>query len=95
MIRAALVALLLAGCGGNSVSSDDERLARAMCGDLSDGFSMFQMHSQAVEHYRESGRSKDASQLAAAELEDLATREYCPEFRDDFEATIAYDKWIE
>ncbi len=65
-----------------------------MCADLSDGFSMFQMHAQAVEHYRESDRGEDAVQLAAAKLEDLATSEYCPEFRDAFEATIAYETWI-
>lgn len=96
MIRALVVAAVLAGCGGNggSASEDDERLARAMCDDLSGGFSMFQMHSQAVEFYRETGRSEDAAQLAAAELEDLATREYCPQFRDEFEATFTYEQWI-
>ncbi len=89
MIRAMLLMAVIAGCGGSAsdapepVSDDEERLAEAMCNDLSDGLSMFQMHSQAVEFYRD-GRSEDAAQLAAAELEDLATREYCPEFRDAF-----------
>lgn len=89
-----IVALALTACGGSGASDDDERLARAMCSDLSDGLSMFQMHAQAVEYYRD-GRSEDAAQLAAAELEDLATSEYCPAFRDEFEATIVYETWIE
>jgi hypothetical protein len=91
-----LVALLIAGtivaCSAPSESGDEE-LARAMCSDLEAGLSLFQLHSQAVEHYRD-GRSEDAAQLAAAELEDLATREYCPEFRDEFEATFVYEQWI-
>ena len=88
---------MLAGCAEASVnvSDDDEQLARAMCGDLEDGLSLFQMHSQAVEFYRGTGRSEDAAQLAAAELEDLATREFCPAFRDEFEATHVYEQWIE
>ena len=91
------VVMILQGGGGSAptvTSEDDEQLAKAMCSDLSDGFSMFQMHSQAVEHYRGRGRSGDAAQLAAAKLEDLATREYCPQFRDDFEATFTYEEWI-
>lgn len=83
------------GNGNTNTSGNDERLARSMCSDLEDGLSMFQMHSQAVGFYRDQGRSDDAAQLAAAQLEDLATREYCPAFRDDFEATIAYEQWIE
>lgn len=95
MIRALIVAALLAACGGGGgASEDDSRLASAMCADLRDGMSFFQMHSQAVEHYRETGRSENAAQLAAAELQDLATSEHCPQFRDDFEATIAYEQWI-
>ena len=87
----------LAGCGADTEepSDADVALARAMCSDLKDGASMFQMHAQAVQFYRGSGRSEDAAQLAAAELEDLATREYCPAFRADFEATIPYEEWIE
>jgi hypothetical protein len=54
----------------------------------------FQIHSQAVEHYRGTGRSEDAAQLAAAKLEDLASREYCPQFREGFEATYTYETWI-
>ena len=76
------------------VAGSDANLAQAMCADLRDGFSLFQMHSQAVSFYRES-RSEDAAQLAAAEIEDLATRRYCPEFRDEFEATFVYEDWIE
>jgi hypothetical protein len=83
-----------AGGDGPSAASAEERLARAMCGDLSDGFSWFQIHSQAVEHYRGTGRSEDAAQLAAAKLEDLASREYCPQFREGFEATYTYETWI-
>lgn len=79
--------------GESAVSSDDD-LAQAMCADLRDGFSLFQMHSQAVEHYRNLGRSEDAAQSAAAHLEDDATREHCPQFRDEFEATFAYEQWI-
>lgn len=97
-----VIAGLLAGCGSSTAerpqveapSDADVELARAMCSDLEGGASMFQMHAQAVEFYRGSGRSEDAVQLAAAELEDLATREYCPAFRDEFEATITYEDWI-
>jgi hypothetical protein len=93
VIAGIAVALANAASDDPSAASADERLARAMCADLSDGFSWFQMHSQAVEHYRD-GRSEDAAQLAAAELEDLASRKYCPEFRAGFEATITYETWI-
>ena len=74
-------------------ASGGESLEEAMCADLRDGMSMFQMHAQAVEFYRD-GRSEDAAQSAAAHLEDDATRRYCPEFRDEFEATFAYEDWI-
>ena len=77
----------------NEKTPNDRDLAQAMCADLRDGMSLFQMHAQAVEVYRD-GRSEDAAQSAAAHLEDDATRSYCPEFRDDFEATIAYEDWI-
>jgi len=77
----------------NGESTTDGDLAEAMCADLRDGMSMFQMHAQAVEFYRD-GRSEDAAQSAAAHLEDDATRRYCPEFRDEFEATFAYEDWI-
>jgi len=99
VIRALVLVAVMTGCGGTvgdgpGSASDEDRLAQSMCADLSAGFSMFQMHSQAVDHYRD-GRSEDAAQLAASELEDLATGEFCPEFRDDFEATIWYETWIE
>ena len=77
-----------------SADDNDRTLAQAMCDDLEDGMSLFQMHSQAVSYYRES-RSENAAQSAAAHLEDLATRTYCPAFRDDFEATVMYEDWIE
>ena len=77
-----------------SADDNDRTLAQAMCDDLEDGMSLFQMHSQAVSYYRES-RSENAAQSAAAHLEDLATRTYCPAFRDDFEATVVYEDWIE
>ena len=89
--------LVLVGIGisvtNQDSGSDRDTLAEAMCDDLESGFSMFQMHAQAVSHYRD-GRSEDAAQLAAAELEDLATRRHCPAFRDEFEATITYQQWI-
>ena len=89
-----LVIFVASQASRGGVTSDDERnLARAMCDDLKSGASMFQMHSQAVEFYRKS-RSEDAAQLAAAQMEDRATRSYCPEFRDEFEGTIAYQEWI-
>lgn len=101
-MRLLLIALLLTGCGATQTgdtddsrgSSEQQRLAKAMCSDLEDGASMFQMHSQAVEFYTELGRSPDAAQLAAATIEDIATGDYCPEFRDEFEATFAYEDWI-
>lgn len=93
-----LVVAYLASQGGGSnddtPTNDDEQLARAMCTDLRDDFSMYQMHASAVDYYRGTGRSEDAAQLAAAELEDLATSDFCPAFRDAFEATITYEKWI-
>ena len=97
MFRALLFVAVLAGCGGaagETTSDADARLAQAMCSDLEAGMSMFQMHAAAVEHYEGTGRSGNAVQLAAAKLEDLATREYCPEYRDEFEATITYEEWI-
>ena len=77
-----------------SADDNDRTLAQAMCDDLEDGMSLFQMHSQAVSYYRQN-RSENAAQSAAAHLEDLATRTYCPAFRDDFEATFVYEDWIE
>lgn len=48
--------LLLVACSSTAPASReptaDQRLQLAMCADLEDGFSLFQMHSQAVEHYR-------------------------------------------
>lgn len=78
----------------NDKTPTDRDLAQAMCADLRDGMSLFQIHSQGVKHYREIGRSEDAAQSAAAHLEDDATRSYCPEFRHAFEATYAYEDWI-
>ena len=94
-----VLTVVLVGCGGSAStpdtpSDDHAQLAQAMCADLRDDFSMFQMHAQAVEFYQERGRSGDAAQLAAAQLEDLATSRYCPEFREAFEATFAYEDWI-
>lgn len=96
MIRGLLAAVLLAGCGGQAGGGgdDDARLAEAMCADLTDGMSMFQIHSQGVKYYERLGRSPDAAQLAAAQLEDRATSKHCPDFRSDFEATITYERWI-
>lgn len=103
--RAALTAgtltavLLLAGCGDDSSdastdAADDQRLAEAMCADLEDGMSLLQLHRQAVDYYQGHAFIGDSAQSAAAQLEDLATREHCPQFRDEFEATIIYEKWI-
>jgi len=97
-----VLAVVLVGCGSantptnndDTSTNNDEQLARAMCTDLRNGLSMFQMHAQAVDYYRGTGRSEGAAQLAAAQLEDLATSDYCPEFRDEFEATITYEEWI-
>lgn len=89
----ALAALAVAGCG-DEASDDDTEMAEAMCSDLDSGMSLMQLHGQAVEHYRGTDRSEDAAQLAAAEIEDLATSEHCPEHREAFEATIAYQDWI-
>jgi alkaline phosphatase len=92
MIRAMLLVAFIAGCvdaGGapEHTESDDERPARAVCDDLSGGISMFGVHSRAIEFYRD-GRGEDGAGIAAAKLEDLATREYCPQFRDGFEAVV-------
>lgn len=94
---AAVAVVVLIGIGiavsNNGDSTTDSDLAQAMCADLRDGMSMFQMHAQAVEFYRD-GRSEDAAQSAAAHLEDDATSRHCPEFRDEFEATFVYEDWI-
>ncbi|MCV0403584.1 MAG: hypothetical protein K5924_07705 [Chloroflexi bacterium] len=68
-------------------------MAEAMCVDLRNGMTVFELHIKAIEFYRVEGTGDDA-ELRAARLEDLATREYCPEFREAFEATFTYRQWI-
>lgn len=90
--------LVAASCGDDDsgdATDPDRELAEAMCNDLGDGASFLQIHAHAVSYYQELGdRSDDAIQLAAAELEDLATSEICTEHRDEFEQSASYTDWI-
>lgn len=93
---AAFALLLIPACStGSPEPTQDEKFAQAICADLRDGQSLFQIHSTALDYYRETrDTSEDANQLASAKLQDLATREYCPKFRADFEKTLLYEKWV-
>lgn len=92
-----LAGVMAVGCGGGgdeALSGDDERLAEAMCADLRGDFSLAQISTQAVSHYRDTGRDADTARFAAAELIDAAITERCPEFTDNWQKTILYEDWI-